>query len=147
VNVITLQLGGAVTLLLQPPPPVTALITASFLGFTAEGKDMAYTLPADMQIALQVTYVDASGNPASVDGPITWETSNAAIAAIAVSLDDSSICTVLAPGALGTAQISCTADADLGAGVRSLITTMSITVVAGEAVAGIISPVGDPVPT
>jgi hypothetical protein len=43
---------------------------------------------------------------------------------------------------LGTAQVVATADVDLGAGVQSLITTMDITVVAGQAVAGTISPTG-----
>jgi hypothetical protein len=39
-------------------------------------------------------------------------------------------------------QITATADADLGAGVRNLVTVCDITIVAGEAVAGTIAPIG-----
>jgi hypothetical protein len=38
------------------------------------------------------------------------------------------------------------ADADLGERVRELATTMDVTVMAGEAVAGTITPVGEPEP-
>ena len=36
-------------------------------GFTikAKGDAMAYTLPVDKQVHVQVTYVDAGGNPAA----------------------------------------------------------------------------------
>lgn len=109
---------------------------------------MAYTLPADMQVEVKVSYVDASGNPAGVDGAVVWDTSDATIAKVVVNSADSTLCEVIAPGPVGNAQVTATADADLGAGTTPLITTLDVTVVAGQAVAGTISPVGpaEPIP-
>jgi hypothetical protein len=109
-----------------------------------EGGHVMYTLPVAMQIEMQVSYVDAGGNAAAVDGEVDWASSNEAIATVAVDADDSTKVIVAAGGTLGQVQITATADADLGAGVRSLITVADIEVVAGEAVAGTISPVGTP---
>jgi hypothetical protein len=110
-----------------------------------EGDHVMYTLPVDKQVTMEVSYVDASGNPAKVDGDVVWASSDEAIIAIKVSGEDSAICTVGAVGTIGQCQVTATADADLGSGVRSLITTCDIEVVAGEAVAGSIQPVGEPV--
>ena len=107
---------------------------------------MAYTLPIDKFIEVQVAYVDAKGNPAVVDGDVTWASSNTAVLKVTVDPDDSTIATVTPQGALSAAQVVATADADLGAGVKQLITTLDINMVSGEAVAGTISVVGDPQP-
>ena len=51
---------------------------------------------------------------------------------------------MLKPGdQIGDCQISCKADADMGEGVRELVTLLDVTVVGGEAVAGTITPVGE----
>jgi len=105
---------------------------------------MAYSLPAGMQVQVQVSYVDANGNPATVDGLVSWGASDAATVAVVVDASDSTLATVQAIGGLGQAQVTATADADLGAGTKPLVTLMDVTVVAGEAVAGTISPVGEP---
>jgi hypothetical protein len=42
--------------------------------------------------------------------------------------------------------VSASADVDLGTGVKQLVTTADIGLVAGEAVSGTIQPVGDAVP-
>ena len=49
-------------------------------------------------------------------------------------------------GPAGSAQVTVTADVDLGTGVKELITLFDVTIVAGQAVAGTISVVGDPQP-
>jgi hypothetical protein len=147
-NTITLQIGGSLALLLQPAPAIGhVIVTAHFGQFTATGVgDMAYTLPVGMLVTAQVAYVDAGGNPAVIDGAVTWASSNDTVATAVVDSGDSTICTVSAPGAVGSAQITATADADLGAGVKTLVTLLDITVVAGEAVAGTISITGTPQP-
>jgi hypothetical protein len=149
-NEITLTLGGMVRLQLEPAPlQGNCIITARFGGlFTATGKgfEMAYTLPSGMQVSVEVAYVDAQGHAATVDGEVTWASSADNIATVTVNPNNSMEASIAATSDLGTAQITATADADLGAGVRSLITTLDITVVAGEAVAGTISPTGEPVP-
>jgi hypothetical protein len=105
---------------------------------------MAYTLPAGMQVQVQVSYVDANGNPTTVDGLVAWAASDAGTLTVVVDPTDSTLATVQATGNIGQAQVTATADADLGAGTRPLVTLMDVTVVAGEAVAGTISPVGEP---
>ncbi|RXG91594.1 hypothetical protein [Bradyrhizobium zhanjiangense] len=112
---------------------------------TVESEHVMYTLPMDHHVSMQVTYTDAKGNPATVDGEVTWASSDASIASVQVDPGDSSICTVWPVGTIGQAQITATADADLGDGVRELITTADVEIVAGEAVAGSIQPLGEPV--
>ena len=128
-------------------PAVIAKLTITFENFviTATGGVM-YTLPADKQVKMQIAYVDAAGNPAAVDGLVVWQSSDTTIVVATVDVSDSTIVAVTPGGAIGQAQITATADVDLGAGVTPLITTADITVVAGQAVAGTITPIGSPVP-
>ena len=121
-----------------------AYFSATIDRITISGKadTMAYTLPADKVVDVRVSYQDANGNPAVVDGPVQWESSNTAIATPQADASDSQLARISPGTQIGNCQISCTADADLGAGIRQLITTMDITVVGGEAVAGSIEPTG-----
>jgi hypothetical protein len=124
-----------------------SILTIKYLGFTitVEGDHVMYTLPVDKQVEMQVTYVDAEGNAAEVDGEVIWASSDDDIATVKVSASDSTIVTVVPVGAVGQCQITATADADLGQGVRNLITVCDLEIVAGEAVAGSIQPLGEPV--
>jgi hypothetical protein len=133
-----------------PSSKAGAWVTTRIAGTTirARGDQMAYTLPGGMYVDLQIGYVDQDGHPAAVEGDVTWETSDPAIAEVTV--DDTSpqhtICRVAHGGNLGNGQITARADADLGAGVREIVTLFDVTTVAGEAVAGTITPVGEPQP-
>ena len=133
---------------IEPPPQILAVLTITYQRFTitAKGDPFMFTLPVDDAVQMQVTYVDAEGNPAKVDGPITWASSDETLAEVEVDSVDSSIVTVTPVGPTGQVQITATADADLGAGVRELITVCDISLVASEAVAGTIQPVGAPFP-
>jgi hypothetical protein len=111
-----------------------------------EGDRVMYTLPVDKQVGMEVTYVDAEGNPAKIDGAVAWASSDPQIVGVVVDPSDSAICSVVPNGPIGQVQVTATADADLGTGVRSLITVCDIEVVAGEAVAGSIQPLGEPQP-
>jgi hypothetical protein len=144
---VAFTLGGTLDFRVDEPYGYS-LITLTYQGFTvtARGDDMAYNLPNDKEIKVQVAYVDAKGNPAVVDGDVTWETSDSNIATVNVDDQDSTICTVTPAQQIGQAQISAKADADIGQGVREIITTMDVTIVAGEAIAGTITPVGEPTP-
>jgi hypothetical protein len=77
---------------------------------------------------------------------VSWASSDETIARVVVDAGDTTGASVEAQGKIGQAQITATADADLGTGVRELVTLMDLTVVAGEAVAGTIEPVGAPIP-
>lgn len=134
---------------IQEPAPVgKQFVTIAYAGFTVktEGDKVMYTLPADHTVRMQVAYVDAAGNPAAIDGDVAWSSSDEAVAAVETDAADSTICTVRPMGATGNVQVLATCDADLGSGVRELITTADISIVAGEAVAGTIQPVGEPEP-
>jgi hypothetical protein len=143
-----LKLAGTLELIAAEPPPPNCLVTLSYDGFTITvgGTEMAYTLPADRSVLVQVSYVDANGNPANVDGDVRWSSSDAEIIGVTVDPEDSFQATVEPGKALGQAQVIAAADADLGTGVRELICTMDVTVMAGEAVAGRIEPVGETMP-
>jgi hypothetical protein len=136
--------------IMEVPAPALghAQITIKFDHFiiTAEGSHVMYTLPVDHSVLMQVSYVDARGNPATIDGEVTWESSDASIITVLVDPTDSSICRATPVGSVGQAQVTATCDADLGDGVRELITLCDIEVVGGEAVAGTIQPVGEPSP-
>jgi hypothetical protein len=109
---------------------------------TITGAVIMFTMPVNHRIKMQVSYVDAAGNPATVDGDVTWSTSDATIGSVTVDPADSTICVVTSLTKVGQVQITATADADLGEGTRSLVTLCDISIVAGEAVAGTIQPVG-----
>jgi hypothetical protein len=135
----------------EPVPEGCAVLRASFDGFavTSTGGHMAYTLPDDKRVKLKISYKDANGNAARIDGPVVWDSSDAAIAAVVPTeppaADNSEVWLTPgeAGGAIGQAQITARADADLGAGVAELITTLDVEVVGGQAVAGTIEPVGE----
>lgn len=145
-NTITLQIGGSLDLVLRSPEPQGGTIIHVFYeGFAAsvKGSHMAYTLQAGKLIDVQISYVDKFQNPATVDGVVAWESSDPKVT-VEVAPTDDTMCAISAPGAIGTAQVKATADADLGEGVRQIITLFDIEVVGGEAVAGAISVIGDP---
>jgi hypothetical protein len=129
------------------PPPILALLTINYGRFTITAKgDVMYTLPVDMLVQMQVAYVDSENNPAAIDGPVAWSSSDDTLATVTPDGTDSTLVTVTPVGPVGQVQITATADADLGAGVRNLVTVADIQLVAGEAVAGTITPVGAPTP-
>jgi hypothetical protein len=146
---VEIVFGNALQIMEVPAPePIHARITVKIdqFIFTAESEHIMYTLPVDHTVLMQVSYTDAKGNPATIDGDVTWESSDANIVTVEVDTADSSICRAIPVGTVGQVQITASCDADLGAGVRELITTCDIETVGGEAVAGSIQPVGEPEP-
>jgi hypothetical protein len=125
---------------------VDAIVTSTYDGFTvkAKGLKMAYVLQQGKQVKVRVDYVDAQGQPAVVDGAVAWASSAPQTITIQPDTSDSQICLLRSGQALGTSQVNATADADLGEGTRELICTMEVQVVGGEAVGGVISPIGEP---
>lgn len=132
----------------EPVPRGTTLLTIKLGQFiiVTEGNHVMYTLPVDHTVKLQVAYTDAKGNPATIDGEVTWESSDAGLAIVNVDPGNSTVCRVVPVGFVGQVQVTAKADADLGDGVRELLTTCDIEMVGGEAVTGSIQPVGAPDP-
>ena len=92
---------------------------------------MSLILTTVQKAPVALRALDAKGNPASFDGPATFETTDPTIVSLGNVTPTS--CDLVA-GAVGTAQIRATVDADLGAGVRPLVGILDIEVLAAEAV-------------
>ena len=92
------------------------------------------TLTAGRAKPVNLVINDKKGNPARVDGMPVWTSSDESVATVTPSEDGMSA-TILSLGTTGTAQISVTADADLGEGVREMTGSALIDVIAGEAFA------------
>jgi hypothetical protein len=143
----TLHVGGVFTIAgIVTPPSIETTITTRMDGVvvTAKGTHMAYVLPIDKLIVVQVGYTDAHGNAATVDS-VAWSSSNGLVMTTQ-DANDQTICTITPQGEVGSVQVTADADADLGTGVRHLLTLFDITLVGGEAVAGTIVVTADPQP-
>ena len=99
---------------------------------------MALTLTTTQEAEVLVGYTDKNGNPALIDGTPVWAVSNAEILRI-VPTPVPSVVIIQAVGPVGVSQVTVTADADLGEGVRELFAVQDVSVVAGEAVAAAIN--------
>jgi hypothetical protein len=131
----------------QPAPEPSRAgvwMTAKSGGFTvrAKGPRIMYTLGNDKSATVKVSYQDAKGNEAAVDGDVAWSSSDTSIVDVEVDSNDSTLAVIMPSDNLGQAQIIATADADLGDGVVEIVCTLDVNVVAGQAVVGVISPVG-----
>lgn len=129
----------------KPKPRKQARVTLTLGPFsvTFDGDFMA-TLPDDKSIHGALQYVDAKGFPAQVDGVPSWTLDPADALTMTVAADGMSADFSVNTGAPGTSvQGTINADADLGSGVVPLVTLFSIDIVAGQAVAGVVS-FGDP---
>ena len=93
---------------------------------------MALILTNSQEVDLAIQPLDKRGKPAQVDGTPAWSSSDAAKATVAPAADGLS-CVAKALDN-GTVQISVSADADLGDGVRTLTGTLDLEIVSGEAV-------------
>jgi hypothetical protein len=144
----------------QPPaqPKGKGVFTLKMGAHTIKGENMASTMTSGTLGTVSVQWVDAGGNPAPVDGPTAWATSDASIVSIQTqpgappggppTPGNPNICNLYAPGPIGTASIQATADADMGPDVKSITAVLDITVIGGQAVAGTLTftqgPAGPP---
>jgi hypothetical protein len=103
-------------------------IAVQFMG------DFQMQLPDDKTVSATVSFVDAKGNPAKVDGVPVWAVDNTDVVVVTAA-DDGMSATFTPATTLGTAQVSVSADADLGAGVTQIVGLGTIEVIAGQAVA------------
>jgi len=100
---------------------------------TIKGDLESMLLTDTQEVDLSIAPKDAKGNPAAVEGAPVWASSDPTILTVEAAADGLSA-VAKAVGPLGTAQVSVTADADLGEGVKSISGTMDFEVQAGEAV-------------
>lgn len=117
--------------LLEPGPAVRIVITANLEGQITVGASHM-NMTDSQQVSLTISPVDRKGNPAPVDGIPAWASSNTEVVTVAPAPDGMSA-VASAVGPLGTATVSVTADADLGAGVTEIAGSLDITITAGSA--------------
>jgi hypothetical protein len=142
---VNLRFDSPLHLAFDPPPEPSQAgvrVSSTIDGITVKGTaPMAYTLPNDKEVALNIAYVDAKGNPAMVDGDVEWSSSDDTICTVTAKPGNQAMNAMVVPAdKIGNAQISAKADADMGEGVKEIITLFDLTVVGGEAVAGTITP-------
>lgn len=95
-------------------------------------------LTNSQEVDLAIQPLDARGKPAQVDGVPVWTCSDLSRAQLVASEDGLS-CVVKAVDN-GAAQISVSADADLGAGTKTITGVLQLEIVSGSAVSlGIIA--------
>lgn len=111
-----------------PPPPTAPANVGRLDGAVI----MALTLSASQQVGMSVSFLDARGNPAQVDGAPTWLVDAPAVLSLTPAPDGMS-CLAAAVGPLGNARVSVRADADLGAGVVEVVGILDFTITAGQA--------------
>jgi hypothetical protein len=103
------------------------------------------TMTATQECPLSFEVHDAKGNPAAVDGVPVWSTADDTHVAVDAAPDGmTATIRAVGPATTSPVQISVTADADLGAGVRPLVGLLDVSIMAGEATVIAITP-GTPV--
>jgi|WetSurMetagenome_2_1015567.scaffolds.fasta_scaffold251929_3 hypothetical protein len=100
-------------------------------------------LKVNQALPLTITIKDKFGNDAKVDGAPVWAVTDAALADIVASEDGMSA-TLTPIGPIGSFKVQVSADADLGAGVSTIMGELDIDLLAGDAVAVSIA-AGEPV--
>lgn len=89
-------------------------------------------LRVSQQLPISIGITDKAGNPAPVDGPPAWSLTDPSMGAIAAASDGMSA--VFTPaGKLGDVTVQVSADADLGAGVKSIIGELPVSITGGDA--------------
>jgi len=91
-------------------------------------------LPNDQKVTASIQPVDSKGNPAQIQGPAQWSSSNDNIASLQNIAADGLSADVIPGATLGTCQINVQGDADLGTGVTTITGVLDVQVVAGAAV-------------
>lgn len=105
---------------------------------------MTLILTDEQKVTLSIQPLTQAGNPAKVDGKPVWSVSNPELISISESEDGLSV-VASTVGPLGSAQVSVSADADLGEGVRELFSILDVEVIAAEAVSlGIVAGTPEP---
>ena len=105
---------------------------------------MALILTDLQKVSLSVSFTSAAGNAAPVDGVPVWSSSDELIVSVTASEDGlSAVATTVGP--IGLAQVSVTADADMGEGFKPITGLLDVSVIASEAAfAGLTAGVPEP---
>ena len=84
-------------------------------------------------VNVTVSFVDAKGKPAKVDGVPTWSASNSTIIDSVTASADGMSATLHILDNIGASQVTVNADVDLGAGTDNKDFVDTVSVIAGDA--------------
>jgi hypothetical protein len=102
---------------------------ATEIKFILDGKEITMLEMTDAdQCDVALVIKDKNGKPANVDDPPVWSTSDDLVAMADSSADPTSMKAKIVAKGSGVCQITVTADADLGAGVKPLIGFLDVTI-------------------
>ena len=118
--------------LLRPHKPKGKVLFSIKSDITVTGEITMITLTDLQKVTCSIQPVDAMGNPAQVDGVPEWSVSDSAMLTVAPS-SDGLTAVVSTVGPIGTAQVTVTADADLGEGVVSISGVLDVTITGSQA--------------
>lgn len=86
-------------------------------------------------VDVTIKFVDSKGKPAKVDGVPTWSVDNTDVVDSLTPSDDGMSAKLHITDNVGAAQLTVTADADLGSGVTTITSVDTVSVIPGDAVA------------
>lgn len=121
--------GQAATLTIVPGMPEERTDDKNW---TPYERQLMLVLTDTQKVTLRLEPRNAKGNLAPVDGVPQWAVSNPGVGHISVDADGLGATFFADTG--GDTQVSATADADMGSGVRQITATLDISVRPGEAV-------------
>ena len=120
----------------QPKSPgIRGVFTTEIGNLKFTGENMSSTMQNGTLATVSVQWKDQDGNPAKVDGPTTWQSTDTSVLTVTVSTGNPLIANEKAVN-IGKAQVHANADADMGSGVRPVTCSYDIEVISGEAVGG-----------
>ncbi len=89
-------------------------------------------LKISQNLPVSVTFEDKFGNTAQVDGLPSWAVTDEKLATLEVA-DDGMSAVVKPTGLAGSFKVQCSADGDLGEGVKSILGELDIDLLPGDA--------------
>jgi len=137
---VTINFGSPLVVIVRSEPdkpPIRPIVTLDHpdLPLTISGENMSETVQQGHIGTISVEWTNAQGQPAKVDGPTTWNSTDESIITVTVATGNPLIANWHTVG-LGSASILATADADMGDGVKKITATTDFTVIPGEATGG-----------
>jgi hypothetical protein len=121
-----------IELAIVPPQAAKILFQVTLGGNKLEVSSMM--MKVNQSLPISIKPVDQFGNAAAVDGIPAWSLSDPAMGSIAVAQDGMSAQFTPA-GQVGSVVVQVSADADLGAGIVSIMGSLQVDLLAGDAVA------------
>jgi hypothetical protein len=120
-------------------PPAAKVIFTIKVGNTITEGATKVKIKDNQEFDVALSFQDAAGNAASVQGAPTWTVDNTAALTVTPS-DDGLSAVVSAVGPTGTGQVSVSADADLGEGTTTITGVLDVEVIAGDATLIVLNP-------